>query len=180
LPEHKDFIAIGKIVRPIGIKGNLKVIYLTDFPERFSMLKRVFLFDEERSAFIRNNDGSGYEFPVSFQKPFANYLNIGFEGFESIESTKVLINKVIMINEKDRVKIEEGNYYYYELIGMELLDKNIPVGKIKKIVNYGSGDLFCIDVNGKEILIPYRKEFIVKIDTESRTIHADLIEGFLE
>lgn len=85
-----------------------------------------------------------------------------------------------MIDEKDRVKISEGSYYFYDLIGCEVFDKDKLIGKVKSVVNYGSGDLFNISAGGKEILIPFRKEFINKIDTDKKRIDATLIEGFID
>ena len=84
-----------------------------------------------------------------------------------------------MIDEKDRVKIDKGSFYFYELVGSEFYDKGILIGKVKSVVNYGSGDLFNIDTNGREILIPFLKEFIVNIDIKKKRIDADLIDGFI-
>jgi len=47
-------------------------------------------------------------------------------------------------------------------------------------VNYGSGDLFNVEYRGKEVLIPFRDEFIKKIDLKNRRIDTELIEGFLD
>lgn len=179
MPDPDKFISIGKIVRPIGIKGNLKVIYLTDFPERFKDLKSVFLFDERKNSFYSRSGMDGYEFIISSQKSFGKYLNLKLEGYDNINEVSGLINLIIMIDEKDRVKIDKGSFYYYELTGSEFYDKGRFLGKVKSVVNYGSGDLFNVEINGKEVLIPFLKEFIVNVDTDKKRIDADLIEGFL-
>ena len=179
LPDPNKFIAIGKIVKPIGIKGNLKVIYLTDFPDRFNDLEKVFLFDEIKNSFYSDKGSSGFEFVISEQKSFDKYLNIKFEGYDSINEINEFINLIIMIDEKDRVKIDKGSFYFYELVGSEFYDKGILIGKVKSVVNYGSGDLFNIDTDGREILIPFLKEFIVNIDIKKKRIDADLIDGFI-
>jgi len=179
LLDHRNFIAIGKIVKPIGIKGNLKVIYLTDFPERFNKLKKIFLFDEKKGEFHSNDFRDGYDFEISEYKLFDNYVNIKFSGFDEINKSKELVNMILMVDEKERVRLSEG-YYIYELIGLDVYDKNEFIGKIDKISNYGSGDLFSIMNNGKEILIPYKSEFVRNIDTAKKRIDVDLIEGFIE
>jgi 16S rRNA processing protein RimM len=179
LLDHKNFIAIGKIVRPIGIKGNLKVIYLTDFPERFNKLQKILLFDEKKGEFHSNNIRHGYDFIISWCKLFDRFVNIKFEGYDEINKSKDLVNLVLMVNEKERVKLSEG-YYFYELIGLDVYDKDNYLGQVDKISNYGSGDLFSVLTKGKEILIPYKKEFIKKIDTNKKRIDVDLIDGFIE
>jgi len=179
LLDHINFIAIGKIVKPIGIKGNLKVIYLTDFPDRFNKLEKILLFDEKKGKFYSNNFRDGYDFEISDCKIFDNYVNIKFAGFDDIDKSKELVNLILMVNEKDKVKLSEG-YYFYELIGLDVYDKDKYIGKVDKISNYGSGDLFSITNNGKEVLIPYKKEFVKNIDSVKKRIDVDLIDGFIE
>jgi len=180
LLDQNNFIAIGKIVKPFGIKGILKAIYLTDFPDRFKLLKKVFLFDEEKNSFVKNYVTGSFEFLISEQIPNPKFLKIGFEGFNYIEDSKKLVNLIIMIDEKQRVKIEKDNFYFYEIIGADVYDKDKLIGKVKSVVNYGSGDLFNIDYNGKEVMIPNRKEFILRIDEKEKKIYTDLIDGFLD
>ncbi len=177
--DHKNFIAIGKIVKPIGIKGNLKVIYLTDFPERFNKLEKILLFDENKGEFYTNNFRDGYDFVISEYKLFDKFVNIKFKEYDDINKSKELVNAILMIDEKDRVELSEG-HYFYELIGLDVYDKDEYIGQVNKIRNYGSGDLFSIVIKGKEILIPYKKEFVKNIDTAKRRIDLDLIEGFIE
>lgn len=178
--DYNSFIVIGKIVKTIGIKGNLKVIYHTDFPERFYELEKVFLFSELKNEFSIDKNTKEQFFTIEWQKVFENFLNIKFNGYDGINESKVLVNHLIMINEKDRVKIEDGSYFYYELVGLDVYDKDKLIGKVKSIVNYGSGDLFNIHTGEKEILIPFRKEFILNIDTLAKRIDTELIEGFFD
>lgn len=167
------------IVKPIGIKGNLKVIYLTDFPQRFNKLEKILLFDETKEEFHFNDFRKGNDFIISELKLFDNYVNIKFEGYDNINISKALVNLILMVNEKDRVKLDKG-FYFYELIGLEVYDKDNLIGRVDKMANYGSGDLFSVINNGKEILIPYKDEFVKNIDTDKKRIDVELIDGFLE
>ncbi len=178
--DHRNFVAIGKIVKQIGLKGSLKIISLTDFPKRFSSQKEVFLFDEKEDRFSINKFSNNYNFVINNFEIYDRYINLKFENYDSIDVTKELVNLILMINERDRIKLDENNYYYYELIGMEVFNKDNMIGKIESVTNYGSDDLFVIKAGNKEILIPFRKEYIKAVDTQNRRIDADLIEGFLE
>ncbi|MEO6695528.1 MAG: ribosome maturation factor RimM [Ignavibacteria bacterium] len=177
--DQKNFISIGKIVKPIGIKGNLKVIYFTDFPERFNKLDKIKLFDETKDEFVINKINNEFDFVISDVRLFDKYVNMRFEGYDNINISKELVPLVLMIHENDRVKLTEG-YYVYELTGLDVYDKDKFIGKVGKITNYGSGDLLSITENGKEILIPYKNEFVTNINIKSKRIDVDLIEGFLE
>lgn len=178
--DINNFIAIGKITKTIGIKGNLKIISLTDFPERFLKLKKIFLYNEKNRGFYINKLSGKYEFKITECKIYDKYINLKLEDYDSIEKSNELVNLILMIDESLRVKLDDGNYYFYELVDSEIFDKDKLIGKVVSVVNYGSGDLFNVTSNGKEILIPYRKEFVKNIDVKNKRIDVDLIDGFLE
>lgn len=180
MPDHNDFIAIGKIVKTIGIKGNVKIIPLTDFPERFTRLKKLFLFDEGKKRFFEDKLTGSNELVVSECRVFKDFISLRFDNYTSIEASKELIGLVVMINEKDRLKLKKGSYYYYELVGCDIYDKGEFLGKVSTVVDYGSGDLFTVSYKGKDILIPYRNEFVRNIDIDKKRIDVELIDGFLE
>ncbi len=178
--EFNNFIAIGRIVKPIGIKGNLKIIPLTDFPERFKELKKISLYNEKESKFFLNRFEDSFEFSISECRIYNGYLNIRFIGYDNIDDSKKLIGAIVMIDEKHRMKLNEGSFYFYELVGMVIFNNEVSIGTVDSIVNYGSGDLFNIKHNGKELLIPFQKEFVKNIDIKNKRIDVDLIEGFLD
>ena len=180
MSENKNFIAIGKIVKTIEIKGNLKIIPLTDFTERFYTTHMVYLFNEKENNFFVNGFTGGKEFAISESKVFENYVNVRFDLFNSIERSKELIDLILMIDEKDRIKLEEGNFYYYELVGCDVYENDVKLGRINSIQNYGSGDLFNIQYGDREILIPFNKEFVKEIDTAKKRVDVKLIDGFLD
>ena len=178
MPEVNDFISIGKIVRPIGVKGNVKVIYLTDFPDRFKDLEKIFLYDEEKKSFVNKN--SDFEFAISECRTLNDYVNLKFMDFDDKDSVKELINKIIMLPESERVELPEDSFYFFELVGAEVFDKGKRLGIIKSFSDFGSGDLINISYEGKDIMIPLRKEFVKEIDIKNKKVELDLIEGFLE
>lgn len=178
--DFKNFITIGTIVKTIGIKGNLKIIPQTDFPDRFYKLKKLFLYSEKEEKFFVNKFNGDKGFLLSDCKVFDKYINIKFEGYNSINDSQELVNLNTVIDEKDRIELEDGKYYFYELIDSEIYDKGTLIGNVISIVNYGSGDLFNVSYKDKEILIPYNEHFVKKIDKDAKRIDVELIEGFLD
>lgn len=179
MPDAEDFIAIGKITKPIGLKGNVKVVSLSDFPDRFQNLRKVKLFDEKENVFLTNKATGEYDFQISHCRNYDAYLNVKFTDVDDIESADVLRNKIMMIGNDERVKLKKGQHYFFDLIGCQLFNNGNYIGDVASIVNYGSGDLFSVKKDDKEILIPFNDEFVRKIDTESGRIDVQLIEGFL-
>lgn len=178
--DYNNFIAIGKIAKTIGIKGNLKIIPLTDFPDRFYEIQNLYIFNEISKKFVTNIFFGGLEFKITECKVFDKYVNIKLDKFDSIESSRDLVNMIMMIEEKNRVELEEGGFYFYDIIDSEVFNNNQLIGKLISVLNYGSGDLFNIKYGDKEVLIPHNKEFVKKIDVENKRIDVELIDGFLD
>lgn len=179
--ELDQFIFIGKITKTIGIKGAVKVILLTDFPERFTKLKEVQLFDEKLNKLVLNEITEDNNFGIFDVQLFNSFVRLSIRGFDSIEKVNPLLNKLICIDEKKRVKLPKGLHYYYEMIGCEVFEKDAKIGTVNKIDNFGCSDiLFIKDAKNNEVMIPLLKEFVTKIDTKNRRIDVKLIEGFIE
>ncbi len=180
MTDRNNFIAIGKIVKQVGIKGTLKIIFLTDFPERFKTQKVVYLYDEKLNKFFMNAYTNETAFIITESNNRGKFLTLKFEHYDSIDASEKLINLILMINEKDRVKLEGNNYYYYELVDLPVFDNGKMIGTVKSVNNYGSDDILIIQSDESEVLVPLRNEFIKNINLESKRIDVELIEGFLE
>lgn len=178
--NYEDFICIGKTSGCSGLKGQLKVTPYTDFPERFLELKRVYLFDEKKSLFVLNNNDA-FEFNVEKSDVIPSQITIKLEGVSSKEKAAKFVNLEILVPENERVKLPEGKFFHYEIIGFSVFNNDKLLGKLKSVENFGSDDLMNVkDAKGKEILIPYRNEFVKNIDASNKRIDVHLIEGFLD
>ncbi len=176
-----QFIFIGKITKTIGIKGAVKVILLTDFPERFLRLKEIQLYDEKLNKFVINELTNESNFSIFDVQLFNSFVRLSIKGFDNIDKVNPLLNKLICIDEKKRVKLPKGLYYYYEMIGCEVFESDKLLGTVTKIDNFGSSDILFIKNNkGNEIMLPLIKEFVTKIDVKNKRIEVKLIEGFTE
>ncbi|MBE2255183.1 MAG: 16S rRNA processing protein RimM [Ignavibacteria bacterium] len=177
-PLYDNFITIGKIGKPFGVKGFFNVLPYTDFPERFLNVKSLFLYNENKKIFIKNKDF--FIFNVEDVIVNSDKIRMKLSDYNSIEEIKKLINLYILIEEKDKHIPDSGKPFYYELIDLSAFNGEDYIGEITGIENYGSDDLLKIKLtSGKEILIPYINEFIKSIDLKNKTIHLNLIEGFL-
>jgi 16S rRNA processing protein RimM len=176
-----EFICIGYTSKTFGNKGFIKVEPLTDFPERFKVLKRVFLFDEVTNKFKRC-DGESLEFIVSeISITPESKIRISFKGFSTLNAAEELVGLFIFIPESEKWKRPDDSYYNYEMIGLKVINGNEEIGTITGIENYGSDNLFKVLLNGTntEILIPDRAEFVYEVNLEKGFIRVELIEGFL-
>jgi len=180
LIDKDQLIIIGKITKPVGLKGELKVLAITDFPDRFKKLKDVYLLNKEETGLLTNSYTGEMKFRIKDAKVSDSILRISFDQYDSLEKVLFLKSCLICIPEKNRYKLPKNLYYFYDLIGCEVYDKGEMLGTVKKIENYGSAELISVQtMKGNIILIPFIKEFVKNVDLSKKRISVELIEGFL-
>src|SRR5574337_1508659 len=108
-------ITIGKIIKPFGVKGEMRIEPMTDFPDRFKKLGRVYLVSpagKEKSCTVRSarNDAGGNVFLL-------------LSGYDSPEKARELNGWLIQVPREEAAPLPEGSYYHFELIGMEVFSE---------------------------------------------------------
>jgi 16S rRNA processing protein RimM len=180
LQENK-FISIGKITKTVGLKGYVKVLSLTDFPDRFKNLESIILFNEKENRFAKNKFSNSKNFYIKNVLYEKDYVKILFEGYEDIEISGNLVGYYLVLEEEKRMNLEKGSHYYYDLIGLEVINERKIIGHTVAVENYGGQDLFRIKLTDtkNEILIPYVKDFIKNIDFVKKIMEIEVIDGML-
>lgn len=159
----------------------MKVLVLTDFPERYLKLEKAKLYSEKEKSVLINRYTGTEDFHIKDVIFERDFIKILFKDYEDINLTGSLINCSIVIEETERMELEEGKFYYYELIGMDIISGGEVIGKLESVENYGGQDLLKIRLNEgkKEALIPFIDDFIKKIDADNRKIEIEVIDGML-
>jgi len=149
---------VGKILRPRGLKGELKVQILTNIESVFVNLKTVY---------VGKDASSTEEFKVqksSVQNEFA-YLFI--EGVVSVEKAENFREKQVFV-EKEVLAISDDEVLASDLLGFEVVDfQGKKLGVLKSIENYGGSDFLNL---GEQIEIPYEDEFIMETNMSEKKI----------
>lgn len=179
--QQKDLISIGKISKPIGLKGYLKVISLTDFPERFVKKKKFKIYNEKEKTTLLDKYSDSEYFTMKDVIFDRDYIKILFENYEEINLVGKLVGCLIVLEEAERMQLEKGKYYLYDLIDADIIHHNEKIGKLISIENYGGQDLFKIklDKEKKEVLIPFVDNFIKSVDIAKKIIEIEVIDGML-
>ena len=158
-------IVIGKLGAPHGIRGELRVIPLTDFPERFENLKQVYV--EDALLDIES---------VKYHKQF---VIIKFKQCPVREEAARLTGRLIYIDKKDAVPLEEGEYYTFDIIGLEVFDVDgNTLGNVTEVLKTGSNDVYVVSQKGeaKQLLVPALKAVVKEIDIEKGRMVVDMPE----
>ena len=170
--KKEDCFYLGEIVKKYSYKGELLVKLDTDEPELYENIDAVFM--DLRGNLVPF-------FIESSQLHKSDLLRLKFEDVDTEADADALIKSKLYLPLDLLPKLEGDKFYYHEVIGFTIKDKNFgEVGVIKAINDSTAQALFEIDRNGVEILIPMNDEFIVKVDKPNKTIEVETPEGLIE
>jgi 16S rRNA processing protein RimM len=170
--RKEDCFYLGKIVKKYSFKGELLAKLDTDQPELYKNLDAIFV--QVRNSLIPF-------FVEKSQLHKSELLRIKFEEVNSEEDANHLLKSELYLPLELLPKLEGDKFYFHEVIGFKIEDKNFGlVGIIKSINDSTTQALFEIDRNGIEILIPMNDEFIKKVDKEKKVIHVETPEGLID
>jgi len=165
-----ELITIGKITKQHGNKGELKVLPLTDFPERFDYLETIFL---DNGKYIVQKK-------VERTRSHKKFIILKLDGVNNIGQAIVYKDYLLKIPDTELLPLMEDQYYIFELIGYKAyLKEGELLGSVKEIRKNGGTDIFIIKNDQKEYMIPAAKEFMT-IDKSSRKIIISPIPGLLD
>jgi len=167
-----DLVAIAKIVRPRGLKGEVFADLLTDFPERFEGLEQV-------TAVLP--DAARLELKIEdfwFQN---DRLVLKFAGCDSIESVKSLRDTEICVSESEAVELDDDEFFDWQLEGCSVETvKGERIGTVRELQRTGGTENLLVDGDGRDHLIPFAESICVEVDVENKLIKVDPPEGLLE
>jgi 16S rRNA processing protein RimM len=169
-PGGEGLLAVGKILRPHGIRGALVVEALSDWPERFSAGSRMLL---------EHGPSEYREVTLASGGPHKGRLLVTLEGVCDIDAAERLRGKYLMIPACDASPLAQGEYWAHDLIGMKVNDEaGNELGVVSDVLCREAQDLLVAEAgDGAEFSVPLVEEFIVEVDLEKRVITVSLLEG---
>ncbi|MCK5033028.1 MAG: 16S rRNA processing protein RimM [Calditrichia bacterium] len=162
---------VGKVLKPQGIRGEIKVKSVSPNPQRFKTLKKVFIEKETLKTY------SIESVRVSDKFVFLKLL-----GINNREESEILRGCDILIDKSELIDLVTDEYFVHDLIGCKVITEDgLILGELIDVAQYSSNDVYVVknDV-GKEILIPAAKEVIKQVDIKNKQIKVHLLEGLLD
>lgn len=195
--ETQRWVAIARVLRPRGNKGEVAVELLTDFPERFARLREVFLASEGHPAEPR-----AYEVSSFWRKPNQNQLGVlQLANVNSIDAAEKLRGMHVLVPFEERVALPAGQYFVTDLIGCSVFEQparrgsmasspcsaeNVPnaLGTVTDVEFLGESIagtpiLHVLTAQG-ELLLPLAEDICVGLNVAARRIDVVLPEGLRE
>ncbi|MBP2001150.1 16S rRNA processing protein RimM [Paenibacillus shirakamiensis] len=170
----ESLLTIGKIVNTHGIKGELKVLSSTDFPEiRFASNKELILVHVE----------TGQQIKAVIEKARASKTTyiVKFKQFGNINEVEKYKGWDLKVPKDETIELPENEYFYHEIIGCKVLtDEGEDLGVISEILRPGANDVWVVKTPmRKEILLPVIDDVILDVDVKEKLIKVHIMEGLL-
>ena len=153
-------LVIAEVLKPQGIRGEIKVKTFTDAPENVKAFKTVYIDDKPYKilSFRVGNDGAAY---------------LGLRGVPDRNAAELLRGKTLEGERDDGPLLEEGQYYIVDIIGLSCeTEERETLGEVVDIRNLSS-DIYTIEKAGKRILFPAVKGVIKRVDLENKKLIVD-------
>ncbi|MBA4544019.1 MULTISPECIES: ribosome maturation factor RimM [Thermoactinomyces] len=169
------YLNVGRIVGTHGIRGEVRVLCDTDFPElRFAPGNRLLL--------LRSDLNEPLPLTVEKSRPHKSALLVKFQEWNSINEAEVYKNSRLVVPKEDLAPLneEEGEFYFHQIIGCEVITtEGRKIGKVKEILPLPANDVWVVrsDDQDKEILLPYIEPIVKDVDLQRQQITIQWMEG---
>ncbi|OKY74456.1 MAG: 16S rRNA processing protein RimM [Desulfobulbaceae bacterium DB1] len=166
-------VLVGEIVKPHGIKGEVKVFCYSGQPGNFSSCKRILLETDDSAE--KTSYGLG---KIRSQGQFAV---MALTGISSRDGAEALTGCKVWVTRDELPDLEDDEFYWQDLQGMEVITlQGQSLGRVANLLATGAHDILVIADRGKEYMIPAVDPFLVEIDHERHRIVVDAPDGLLE
>jgi len=164
---------VGNIVNTHSIKGELRVIPITDFPkDRFKSGAKLFL----------KKNGKTSEVTVESSRPHKSFILLKLKGYDNINDVEQFVKSELFAEGELTSELNEGEFLYKQIIGLTVVDKDLgEIGKIAEIMELGSNDVWVVrGTKYKEVLLPYIKDVIKKVDLDNQVVEVEIPDGLID
>jgi 16S rRNA processing protein RimM len=164
------YLAVGTLRRSHGIRGDMLVDVLTDFPERLKPGTYIYVGDKKQSI------------KITRRRPHSEGMILGFEGISTSEQTAKYRAQTVYVKGDDRPPLPEGEYYHHQIIGLNVVDESgAALGIITEIIETGANDVYVVKgVDEREILLPAIKQVLLDVNLDTKTMRVHLLPGLVD
>ncbi|OEH85791.1 hypothetical protein BHU72_03135 [Desulfuribacillus stibiiarsenatis] len=168
--QGNKIFRVGKIVNTQGIKGELRIVPVTDFPDRFQRGEEFIVEDAKGQQFVTI---------VESARPHKNFILLKFKDMNSINDVEKWKGGELFVTEENLAPLEEGEYYFHQLIGLQVYTEDqVHVGTLDDILQTGANDVYVVKRPGqKDLLLPVIDECIREVNLDKNQIIVYIMPG---
>jgi 16S rRNA processing protein RimM len=152
-----DLILLGKVTKPHGIQGEVKVYPYSGQPENFLVYREVFV--------ASSNDKERVPYKIDKSRIQGNLILVKFSGCSTRNDAEELVGKEIYLQREDLPESADNEYYWLDFEGKQVVtDDGRELGRVTGIFQTEAHDILAVSDGHEEYLIPVQKNFIVRYD----------------
>jgi 16S rRNA processing protein RimM len=160
-------VAVGRVLRPWGLRGDLKVESLTDFPDRFEPGARLWL--------------NGVEREVERARWQKGALYLKLSGIDEPSAAEAVRDLLLEIPEQELHELDTDEYYHHQLVGMAVhTSDGAELGTVAEVLSPGGNAVLVVRGAGGEVLLPFIDDVIQSVDVKAGRIRVDVPDGLIE
>jgi len=162
--REPQYLVIGRVLRPHGIRGELRLEIHTDQPSHLREVETVYIGDDHRPSALK-----------SFRL-HQSVLLLTVAGCEDRAAADALRGLLVAVKLEEAAPLKEGEYYQHQIVGLKVVtDVGEALGTVAEIIQTGANDVYVVRGAGGEILLPAIKSVILKIEPPQMVVH--LLDG---
>jgi len=166
-PVEPRFLVIGQVLKPHGVRGEVRVNPQTSQPERFDWLETVYLGETDPQPVEVES--------VRFHK---NLILLKLVGYDDRDAVEVLRGQWLQVAEENAIPLAEDEYFLYQLIDLAVYaEDGTHLGTLVDVIETGANNVFVVRGSGRDLLLPDTDEVIQEIDFENGRMTVHLLPG---
>jgi 16S rRNA processing protein RimM len=170
--SSEKLLLVGKVIKPHGFKGLIRV---------WSYARTGESFLHSGTVFLKRDSQDPIEYRVLDVKPHKNIFLMRIEGLDNFEKADSFKGADILVDKDHLRRNSDDEYYWFELIDLRVyLDTGKYLGMIKEIIPTGSNDVYVVKLNDSEFLIPALQDVVKKIDLDKGEMIISAMDGLLD
>ncbi len=165
--SEPEFLVVGKIVRPHGVRGEIGMKLMTDHPEHLLQVETLYVGKEHRP------------YSVKRMRRHQTGMIIHFDSFTDRDMAEVLREQLVHVHIDDAVPLEEGEYYLFQVEGIEVVtEEGESLGHLSGLLETGANDVYIVTTpEGGELLLPVIPDVIKNVNVPDGVMTVHLLEG---
>ncbi|MCR5282777.1 MAG: ribosome maturation factor RimM [Lachnospiraceae bacterium] len=167
-----DYVCVGVLTKPHGVRGAVKVFPMTDDVRRFKKGQEFLLKGKKQTLQVK----------VETVQFFKQMVILKFEGIDTPEEIETYREAELLVDKAHRVGLKKGEYFISDIIGLSVVsDEGVTIGVVTDVLTTGANEVLVIRAeDGRELLFPSIKECILAIDPEAGKVTAHIMPGLMD
>ncbi|MFN2230644.1 MAG: ribosome maturation factor RimM [Anaerolineae bacterium] len=172
-PEPR-YLVVGRVLRPHGVRGELRIGIITDHPERLVQHAHFYLAHPDSPE-------EAQRYSVEEIRQHKEIALLKLEGCDDRNEAEALRDLLVQIPLEEAVPLEEGEYYHFQLVGVRVETEDGEwLGQVAEVLETGANDVYLVRGPRGEILLPAIADVVLELDLEAGQMVVRLLPGILE